>query len=594
MRTLTGRESLMNIFFRNILCFLFGVPFLQRKRDQWDKMNELLLLLISAILLPVCGCSDSSSTQPLTLKTSIQTSASAENPASVEPVNSIILEFSEALDVKTIEDKISLQIVQAGGVLASPEPSVEIVSDSQKTNQLIIRTIDGSYLPSGEEYKLVVGKGIQSLSGNTLAQDFIGYFAADYDLSHARNNIPELNSDRTMIIVISDIHMGDQRSIDGGYGWFNKNRVKLESFLNLVRQMPNVKELVIAGDLFDEWVAPMDSDTFNGATQSQFVDMIAAANKPVVDAINNIIGDGAITVTYIPGNHDMLVESADIQRVFPGISEARESAKGLGAYTPLDHSEIIIEHGHRYDFFNAPDPISNRSITKIASITPPGFFVSKIATTSDQETGKSIFYRDQISATVGDNYEYYLSYWAAWQLIMSQKPVKESWTDKIIKTAMDGYTEVYAIDDLIPQHSSGNGPLDVNLYKGIVDTWYDRQAANNVSVPILPETAIAAGALTPVMDAQSSVQYFMNRSSNKRIVVFGHTHHADLLSSLNYKLQGAIYANSGTWIDNGNPSCTFVAIIPGADDSAVADTVAVYQYLTDGSMNKIKSAVITR
>jgi len=267
--------------------------------------------------------------------------------------------------------------------------------------------------------------------------------------------------------------------------------------------------------------------------------------------------------------------------------------KGLGAYTPLDHSEIVIEHGHRYDFFNAPDPISNRSITKTASITPPGLFVSKIATTSDLERGESIFYRDQIANTLGDQLQYYLSYWAAWQLIMSQKPVKESWADKIIKTGLDGYAASYAINDLIPYYSSNSGPLDVNLYKGIVDTWYDRQTLNNVAVPILPETAIAAGALTPIMDAQSAVQYFLNTSSNKRVVVFGHTHHADLLSSLNHRLQGSVYANSGTWIDNGNPSCTFVAIIPGKEQGVVTETVAIYQYVGGTTINKIKSAVIT-
>jgi hypothetical protein len=289
----------------------------------------------------------------------------------------------------------------------------------------------------------------------------------------------------------------------------------------------------------------------------------------------------------------MLVEPVDIQRVFPGISEARDTVKGLGAYTPLDHSEIVIEHGHRYDFFNAPDPISNRSITKTASITPPGLFVSKIATTSDLERGESIFYRDQIANTLGDQLQYYLSYWAAWQLIMSQKPVKESWADKIIKTGLDGYAASYAINDLIPYYSSNSGPLDVNLYKGIVDTWYDRQTLNNVAVPILPETAIAAGALTPIMDAQSAVQYFLNTSSNKRVVVFGHTHHADLLSSLNHRLQGSVYANSGTWIDNGNPSCTFVAIIPGKEQGVVTETVAIYQYVGGTTINKIKSAVIT-
>lgn len=558
-------------------------------------MKKLPLLLICASILLILGCSSSSSShsQQLTIKTSIETSDSADHPSAVDPTNTIILEFSEPLDMNTIEGNISLHTVKADGLLVSAYPPIEIISSSQEPSLIVIKTEDGENYLSGEEYKLMVSMGIQSLYGNTLRQDFVGYFATDYKLDYGVDNIPELGNDRLMIIIISDIHMGDQRSITGGYGWFIKNKTKLENFLHLVRHMPNVRELVIAGDLFDEWVAPMDSDTFDGVSQSEYVDMIAGANKHVVDAINNIIRDGNIAVTYIPGNHDMLVESADVQRNFPGIFEARDNVKGLGAYTPLDHPEIIIEHGHRYDFFNAPDPISNRSITGTDSIIPPGFFVTKIATTSDLETGKSAFYRDQLTDDAGDQYQsYYLSYWAAWELIMAKKPVKENWDDKIIKTEIDGYTENYAINDLIPYYQSTNGPLEVNLYKGIEDTWYDRQSKNIVSVPISVDIAIAAGAINPILDAQSEVQYFLNIPSDKRIVIFGHTHHADIFSTLNHQFRRSIYANTGTWVDNGKPSCTFVAIVPKKNADAVTDTITLYQYIDDTNLKKIKSAVI--
>ena len=176
---------------------------------------------------------------------------------------------------------------------------------------------------------------------------------------------------------------------------------------------------------------------------------------------------------------------------------------------------------------------------------------------------------------------------------MAAKPVKESWDDKIIKTGIDGYTEMYAINDLIPYSQADNGPLDVNLYKGIEDTWDDRQSINNVPVPISVDTAIAAGALNPILDAQSAVQYFSNTLSDKRIVIFGHTHHADMVSILNHKKQWSIYANTGTWIDNGNPSCTFVTIVPQKDDAAVTETVTLYQYIDDTHRTKLKSAVIT-
>lgn len=111
-------------------------------------------------------------------------------------------------------------------------------------------------------------------------------------------------------------------------------------------------------------------------------------------------------------------------------------------------------------------------------------------------------------------------------------------------------------------------------------------------VPILPEIAIAAGAFNPALDAQSIIQYFENRSSNKRIVVFGHTHDAGIFTILNHQIKGAIYANSGTWVDNGNPSCTFIAIMPQKDNGASTDTVTVYQYVDEQNIKKIRSAAI--
>jgi UDP-2,3-diacylglucosamine pyrophosphatase LpxH len=352
-----------------------------------------------------------------------------------------------------------------------------------------------------------------------------------------------------------------------------------------------VKELVIAGDLFDEWVAPVDYYAFDGGTQSDFVDKVAAANMPVIEAFNGIIREGKIKVTYVPGNHDMLVESADVQRIFPGIFQARD-ARGLGAHMVSDPPELAVEHGHRYDFFNAPDPISNRSITGTASLLSPGFFVSKIAATSDLERGHASFYRDGLNANTSLESGYYFSYWAAWRLIMAQKPVKEEWGKKTIVTAIDGYTGTYSLYDLIPHHEPGSGPLDVTLYKEIIDTWNQRQAANKVPVPIPAEVAIAAGALNPILDAQSIPQYFWNTSSTKRVVVFGHTHHADLLTILDHRGQWSVYANSGTWVDNSELSCTFVAIIPQKDRNATTHTVTVYRYVDDDNIQKIKSAAI--
>ena len=49
----------------------------------------------------------------------------------------------------------------------------------------------------------------------------------------------------------------------------HKNRAMLVNFINQLSVRPSVKELVIGGDLFDEWVVPMEDDTLNGFGSDQ-------------------------------------------------------------------------------------------------------------------------------------------------------------------------------------------------------------------------------------------------------------------------------------------------------------------------------------
>jgi hypothetical protein len=55
-------------------------------------------------------------------------------------------------------------------------------------------------------------------------------------------------TERTMIVVMSDLHLG----ADLDYAECKENRAPLENLLNQIRVSQNVKELVIAGDLIDE------------------------------------------------------------------------------------------------------------------------------------------------------------------------------------------------------------------------------------------------------------------------------------------------------------------------------------------------------
>jgi len=386
------------------------------------------------------------------------------------------------------------------------------------------------------------------------------------------------SSNRNMIVVISDIHLG--ANLD--YSEINKNLKPLENFLVKIRSSQNVKELVIAGDLLDEWFVPATINTYEGKDQNDFVKRIAASNKGVVDAFNNIIRDGQIKVTYVPGNHDLTITAANVESIFPGINQARDAVLGLGTYSPADYPQIAIEHGHRYNFFCAPDPFSNQGIAP-GTITPPGYFFTRIAALhvvqKDPPAGDIIpVVTRNVSGDESQNLLF--GYWKIWEWALNELTITNKFDENIIVTNVDGLTKTYSVKDLLPYQTTAGGLIEVNLYKGIQDTWLQRQAHNSVPVNIPTLQAIAGSALASESDNQARTQYFLNPNSDKRLVVFGHTHDAKIEASNNINGQKSIYANSGTWIDH-NPKKTtmnFIVITPQNADGSSQTFVRLYNF----------------
>jgi hypothetical protein len=125
-------------------------------------------------------------------------------------------------------------------------------------------------------------------------QPEVSALAADepkYSFTLDPGGIPGLGDERSVIVIISDLPLG----MDDRYAEIQKNRVPLAAFLQKLRRAPNIKELVIAGDLIDAWFISADTDTYAGKTQKEFVQAVAANNQAVVDAFNDIIRDVAIT-----------------------------------------------------------------------------------------------------------------------------------------------------------------------------------------------------------------------------------------------------------------------------------------------------------
>ena len=385
-------------------------------------------------------------------------------------------------------------------------------------------------------------------------------------------------NERNMIVVISDLHLG----ADLTYAECKDNLGPLEKLLNQVKAAPNVKELVIAGDLFDEWFVPATVNTYQGKDQADFVKRLASANKIVFDALNGIIQEGKILVTYVPGNHDLCITAASVESVLPGISQARDNVQGLGTYSPAGCPEIAIEHGHRYNFFCSPDPFSNQDIAP-GTIMPPGYFYTRIAALyvwqNRPKAGDTLPFVTPAAAG-GESQDLLFRYWKTWAASVTMFPITNRFDEKIIQTNVNGFTNSYSVDELVPYQSAPGGLIDVHLFKGIQDSWEARQTYNHVPVHIPTARAIDSVASITETDHQASLQYFMNPSSGKRIVVFGHTHYPRIVAAERYDQKKCIYANSGTWIDHNSNLTTmnFVVITPQNKDVSSQTFVKLYNF----------------
>ena len=344
----------------------------------------------------------------------------------------------------------------------------------------------------------------------------------------------------TKKIFVSDIHMGDVRSFakPHPYGWFQSNISNLADFLTELLSAPEVAEVVILGDLFDTWVIPTDQDPLNSF--QAICDN--PANLPVIDALGQLAARGLLT--YVPGNHDMSLSTTEmagtqkfIDTVFPLIRYSSDPNLPNGVYRS---GKLVAEHGNRYALFNASD-----TWTKPPSFLPIGYFISRMVAYKVSKTGVAQDYFD----------------------ILRKFILQLKGSFNLVKDVFNAVTQDAGLNkaDPINMNNIDGFPGTVgaigSLYEGLIENWKKERQ------DIDWETALI-GDLGDLHPAAVHV-YFSLFGSDHNIVIFGHTHKADLRKS--YILEAApavsdihldlpcssIYANSGTWVDSA-PYCTYV------------------------------------
>ena len=469
---------------------------------------------------------------------------------------SIEMDFSQQIDSSTIKGNISFS--DKNGVLDSMYNTI------YSGRKIILAFHPGFQLHDGWRYLITIKTGLRSTSGLT----FQTVTTIEVRTSARHLVLDNDTIKRNSIICISDIHMGDPRSVALGYCWFGKNEAALESLLNVVLTNSQVRQLVILGDLFDEWVVPYRISPFDpqsGINNSRDY-FLAIANSPanvnVINKLKAIASCGTIQLIYTPGNHDMLLTQEILQEIIPGVIWQGDST-GLGHYSPL--SEIMMEHGHRYDFFNCPQPLSDPG-----HILPPGYFISRLDAEGLMEQGGNK--HKEPKAATGQ-----IEFLTAWTAAFTYLQIEYSLT-----VAPDSANILMGGIDNYSTPLSFNGVRDT-FAGNIENVWPSTEIRNGVPVTMPVLMAILNGN----SDLSFAAAYeYMQSSAPKlfNIVVFGHTHNPMLKVYPTGKQYTGIYANTGSWVNAdicSKPVRTFVVIKPGEWTGSDLDIVSLFQYNLD-------------
>lgn len=444
------------------------------------------------------------------------------------------------------------------------------LDNATNTSKVTIKLNDSFKLNHAWKYVIYISDKLQTQEHTSFSTSKIEFATkAHSSLDNDYLSNPSTQTTRTKTIVISDLHIGGDDAIDKAYSWTIKNIDTIVSFLKNLKTNISIKELIIAGDLLDGWMIPYDDDPAPDGTLA-FFQMIRNSRgyitndgnsvKTIFDTLNDIADEGDIQVHYLNGNHDMLItkDMFNDLSMFPNIIW-HSDCDGLGAYWP--QSDVVIEHGHRYDFSCAPDNISNSE-----SILPYGYFISRLYTKNKLEEQGLVQAIDFDLKTLE-----FETLWNTGTLESGGKFFGPN--PELVKMGeIKGWNDIVYDDAKKTFLSSG-------------DKWEERQIKNKVLSPlgilessVMPLVNIVPGYIVGTMAEIAAQEYFENSRAN--IVVFGHTHHAEVVKNL--LTLNKIYANSGTWIDKANNSnkdtCTYVELDLIQDTDSEVNIVTSYIY----------------
>ena len=340
-------------------------------------------------------------------------------------------------------------------------------------------------------------------------------------------------------IYISDVHMGPGRTPKEGrfdYDWLLVEEARtFAKFLEYLNGDNNVGEIILLGDIMDDWVCPIYEvpPTFNDIIK-------AGKNQEIVKNLRMIAKNPGKKLVYMAGNHDMSITKELLESNFPGIIFGGNAKNGCSYRT----SRLLAEHGSAHAMFCAPDPVNNPG-----SRLPLGYFISRVDATIKAITGSSrrhyFSYIDDLLESIGPQT---LSM-SVFEALLEEAGISE---DSEIKMYLPEEKPVYKAllkEALIPESSESTRDLkesrpitikaiDVkNKYANLYEQWQERVGRGMAFKAIMAEI----GHLGSLAD-------HLCKKSDTNIVIFGHSHDSRLDKD-SWFVDDRIYANCGAWCD---------------------------------------------
>ncbi len=349
----------------------------------------------------------------------------------------------------------------------------------------------------------------------------------------------------TRRIFISDVHIG----LRGQAKWLKRQWFQNRHVNNLVclldeiaTQGDSIKDLVLLGDFFETWMAPVDivPPTIEDVLKYQGNQKIFKTLRKCVKNLTNVF--------YLNGNHDMHVGSDDIAKLAVNGKKIR--------HIPRYQSGLLYaEHGSRFAMFNARDKLHDP-----LDGYPLGYFITRILATTDEKYDRP----GSILSYVDD--------------LLEAAFTTTTLASSVIEALMELASLTPDTNILMPPPRPALRVRDVQRkYAYLWDRWVEKFGYRY--------------ALQTVLGEMDSLEWFGDRLCKKqgyRVVVLGHTHNAKIDKDWLFTPDRA-YANAGYWC---NEEPTYIEVDKKRDEFVVK--LVTIKGIVDGKLQKEeKKEVVT-